>query len=630
MAGTVVFIELVSGTYTTNTTKVIDGTSVTTSNGGSPAVNTDIFLTGTSSISEKVSGAAVTTYFTGTAPVGEPWDFSSGGTDSGNHIFAIINVGGTPDTLANGGMGIVVADDLATDSVGTWYVGPQAGSLAGWEYFVINPSADFNTVTAGTASWTTTGNPAQLTGVDGVGVRWSVTNTVMGASDNCFLQTVMIGVGYRMTGTSAVFSEFATYEQTNRFGALQVKSGVLLPMCKLRIGVESGAGNVTFTDSNFTVIWQGQTLSDGSTKATAAGFYSLSVVQGTGTTDVTLSNGTLAAASPETFDLLLAGVNSVNITNLNVDRARLVTLDAGVDWDQGQVTNSGQIDASGAIFTNVKVLTSTVVADDGAVLWNDSGDPDGNLDGGTYTKGAAAHHAIEFGTSAPNTMTLRSIAFGTDWNASNEQNDSTLLFPDKGVDTTWTVNLVGCTGTVSYKRVRGTDTVNLVNDPRTVKVKTVTTSGTAITSATVHLHATGGFPAGASVSITSSGTTATVSHTAHGLASSDKVEIFGANETPYNGVFTITVTGANSYTYTMSTTASSPATGTITSTYVFFHGTTDGSGEISLSKVIPASTTATGWARKATSAPYYKEGSITGAVSSTQDTTFTAVMVADE
>jgi hypothetical protein len=636
VAGTVTFFELVSGTPTTNTTKVVDGSTVTGwVSSASVAVNSDIFLTGSSSVSDKVSAATVTGYGLGAGVNGEPWDFSSGGSDFGNHIFMIANIGGSADTLANGGFGIIVADDLGTDSFGTWYVGPQAGSLSGWEYFVVNPSADFDTVTAGSGSWTTTGNPAQLSGVDGVGVRWKVLNSIMGASDNAFLQSMMIGAGYRVTGTGALFSDFSSYETTNRFGALQTKSGTLFPLCKLRVGIESGAGNTTFTDSGFTVIWQGQTLSDGTSKATAAGFYSFSVVKGSGTTDVTLSNGTLAAASPETFDLLLTGSTSVTITNLSVDRARLVNLDTAVDWDGGTVKNSGQIDASGAIFTNVQVLTSSVAADDGAVYWNNSGDPDGNLDGCSFTKGTAAHHAIEFGTSAPTTMTLRDIAFSTTFNASNGNNDSTLLFPDTGSNVTWTVNLVGCTGNISYKKVRSGDTVTLVNNPVTTLVTVIDAATSSVISGARVLvevaSSVAGYPYNTSATITRSGSTATVTIAdTSALSTNDWVSIKGANQSEYNGSFQITVTSGTTFTYTVSGTPTTPATGTITTTFNVLSGTTDGSGEISSSYVFSSSQPVTGRARKSSSSPLYKSAPISGTVDSSAGASFTVQMVRDD
>jgi hypothetical protein len=66
------------------------------------------------------------------------------------------------------------------------------------------------------------------------------------------------------------------------------------------------------------------------------------------------------------------------------------------------------------------------------------------------------------------------------------------------------------------------------------------------------------------VTITNSGTVATVTHTAHGLSTGAEVTISGANEPEYNGTWTVTVTGANTYTYTMDSSPSGDATGTIT------------------------------------------------------------------
>lgn len=66
-------------------------------------------------------------------------------------------------------------------------------------------------------------------------------------------------------------------------------------------------------------------------------------------------------------------------------------------------------------------------------------------------------------------------------------------------------------------------------------------------------------------SITRSGSTVTVTTTGtHNFASGQEVTIAGANETEYNGAQDITVTSSTTFTYTIATTPSSPATGTIT------------------------------------------------------------------
>ena len=78
----------------------------------------------------------------------------------------------------------------------------------------------------------------------------------------------------------------------------------------------------------------------------------------------------------------------------------------------------------------------------------------------------------------------------------------------------------------------------------------------------------------ASVTITRSGSTATVAWVGHGLSSDAWVLIAGATQTEYNGAQRITVTGANAFTYTVSGTPATPATGTITGirAYVKFRG----------------------------------------------------------
>jgi hypothetical protein len=64
-------------------------------------------------------------------------------------------------------------------------------------------------------------------------------------------------------------------------------------------------------------------------------------------------------------------------------------------------------------------------------------------------------------------------------------------------------------------------------------------------------------------SITRASTTATVTATAHGFTTGDQVNIRGAAETDYNGDFIVTVTDANTFTYTVSGSPATPATGTI-------------------------------------------------------------------
>lgn len=448
------------------------------------AVNAANFIGDSNSISEKCSATTKEGFTVDTTDiVGEPFDFSSGGGNDGDHIYAWLTAYESWDSLANGGYGIIVADDLATDSAGVWYVGPQEGFLGGWRSYVINPSADFNSVVAGTASWTTTGNPAQLSGVDGFGCRWKVTASITGNVDNVFVDNFVVGQGYEITlgdgvSTEGAFADFFTFENnvtTGRYGGVRSISGILFAQSKLIIGDISGALNTEFIDTGFTVVWEKNTLSDGTSSAVASGFYELRFTQDTGTTDVTLTNGTLAAISPHFVDLNFDGVNSVNITLLNVDRALAITLDTAVDWDGGTITNSGLITMNGAILNNATISDGTMATDESQILWNTSADPNGELDGISVTKGTNAHHAIEFDSNAPLTMTLTNVAF-SGFNASNGQNDSTLNFTD-GSGKDYTVNING--GSSASYKVAGTSTVTVVNSQPIVM--SGVTEGTPIT-----------------------------------------------------------------------------------------------------------------------------------------------------
>jgi hypothetical protein len=280
------------------------------------------------------------------------------------------------------------------------------------------------------------------------------------------------------------------------------------------------------------------------------------------------------------------------------------------------------------------IIESSVASDTGALVWDVNQDPDGELDDMTFQAfDIGISHAIEFGTNAPLTMTLRGITFtnyGSDGTVT-----SVLLFPDTGSDVTWTINVVDVTGTVSFKKVRSGDTVNIVVDPVTLTL-TVTDidTGSPISGARALAEVTssaGGFPFQDSVSIVQTSGTATVTHTAHGLATNDFVLISGAAEEGYNKVGQITVTGASEYTYTVPSGTASPATGSPVSTFVVISGTTDGSGVIAATYAYAADQPFTGRVRDASPpAPFYKTSPLTGTIDSANGLSVAVQLIADD
>ena len=119
-------------------------------------------------------------------------------------------------------------------------------------------------------------------------------------------------------------------------------------------------------------------------------------------------------------------------------------------------------------------------------------------------------------------------------------------------------------------------------------------------------------------------------HTAHGLDTGDIVVIRDADQPEYNGPKSITVTGVNGYTYTVTGSPDSPATGTIISSGAILSGLTDVSGNISATRGFALATPVKGTARKSTASPRFKDAPRSGTVSTTTGLTINVRMTLDE
>lgn len=145
------------------------------------------------------------------------------------------------------------------------------------------------------------------------------------------------------------------------------------------------------------------------------------------------------------------------IRNCKFDNIGATTISDGEVSDT-TISNSPAVTVSGdADLTGSSILTSTVAADASALVWNGNFDPDGNLDDMVFSKGTAAHHAIELGIASPTTIGLRGIDF-QGFNALDGQNDSTIHV--KRTSGTVTINLFDVSGNVSYKSDGATVEIN--------------------------------------------------------------------------------------------------------------------------------------------------------------------------
>jgi len=244
---------------------------------------------------------------------------------------------------------------------------------------------------------------------------------------------------------------------------------------------------------------------------------------------------------------------------------------------------------------------------------------------------STGHHAIEGFSSAGN-YGLTGLTF-TDY---ADEDGDTGAEAIHVLATSGTVTLTLSGGTTPSIRTEGA-TVDIVSGAVDVTVTVKTSAGVNIQNARVIVEAADGagpFPYQEAVTIVnaddSGGPTAYVTHNNHGLATNDYVNIEGASYSVNNGVHQITVTGANTYTYELSSYPGANPSGTITCTFVALYGLSNVNGVVTTSRVYSANQNVAGHARKSTSTPFYKTGVIVGEVDKDDGFSTTAIMILDE
>jgi len=522
-----------------------------------------------------------------------------------------------PDTFANGGYRVLIGS--STSNFDGWKVGGSdfgRNPYGGWVNVAVDPTytPDY---TSGTS-----------TGYRYFGIAYKLVNSTLKGRPICADAyrygrgevKIEHGDGTNGYGTFVGVAS-ANDAQTARWGLFQKESGSYLWKGLLSFGNSTNACD--FRDSNRVIV-----IDD--TPRTYTSFNKIEINNSSSRVDWDAI--TFLAVNPSQ---LSRGIVSVvdnadfNITGCSFTSMNTFTFQTNTSCLGSTFRGCNLITAAGADMTGSRILKSTVSADSSALNWNVNTDPDGYLDNMTFEMGSNSHHAIEFGTSSPTSMTLRGVT-STGFSASNSQNDS--FFYVARTSGTVTINLVGCTGNFTYKSAGAT--VSIVQDPVTTKITVkALDGGSIIENARVLVWVTddSNFPYQDSVTITGSGTTATVTHTGHGLVTNDNVIIKGANQDVYNGAYEITVTDANTYTYTTSERiGTTPATGTITSTFAVISGLTDSNGEISDTRTYTTDQAISGWVRKSTASPYYKQGPISGTIDSSAGFSVTIQLVSDE
>lgn len=473
---------------------------------------------------------------------------------------------------------------------------------------------------------TSIGTPTAVT--DYFGIRWNVPGS--GPSKGYPFKIDAIRHGKNLEVTAGEIANPASWDTVSAYDSANTRQWGICQPTNTGAALQgyiywgTGAALVYSRDSNKTIV-----IND--TEWTDTDF--TQIIFAHASNDIVWDNVGLIALGTNNRGIIDVTANgAITWTNSVFQGIDTTALLAASTFDGSTWIGTNAITAGGASIVGGQILAPTVVANTSSLIWDVATDPDGLLDDMTFTKGAADHHAIEFGDTIPSEITIRNCDF-TGFSASQDNNASVFHFKDIGG--TITINLVNCTSDVSLTSSFRTDgaTIIVVEDPVTTTVTTLTEDGTIVSDVRVIVEAkdnSGTLPFQESISITRDGTTATVTHTGHGIPDGKYVVIRGANEQRYNKVAVITWISANSYSYQVSDSPNQPATGSPIATGVMVYGATDGTGKVSDSRTLSSDQPVVGRTLKSTAGPYYKTGRVNGDVSSTSGANFTALMVLDQ
>ena len=526
-----------------------------------------------------------------------------------------------------GGVSVYIANGTTGEAL-YYLTGIDDGYLGDWYHGVVNLSTtDRAAADLGTLP---TGN------LDRVGYAGNIS----ASKGEDFLQNSYLdairhgadGVGNTFTGGTSMAPddlEACALADTASYGLFRLVGGALRIEGPLTWGL--AATDTYITDSLRTINFASFTTGDGTTAAVAQDFYRL--VFADGTTSVTVIDLTditwngVSRNIPFRFTVNMgagdsyASLRSTYIFGETITFNTLYTSD-GDRFVECQTIVPGSITLTDPNFTNCDAVTLTAASDliSGGVT-NLHNTASGVAFITTNSLNKIENHVADNTGGVGHFVEITAI--GTyDWDGNlttgytGTGNNATIYNNSGGLVT---INVINGADTPTIRNGASASTV--VNATVTLKVTAVeSTDQAVIAGATVYLQAangTGPLPFEESVTITQAAGTATVSHTAHTLATGAKVKIKGASPSEYNGIKTITVVNGNSYTFPIASGTSSPATGTIVSTAVILDGITDALGVVQDTGFnFGASQPVAGFVRQGTFEPTYITSNLGGSIES--------------
>lgn len=612
--------------------------------GGTRAANVDVYLyagaTVPASIASKYASKSGYTYYEDLTTVNL--------STSGDLIYFAVNIQSNGAFLSTGNpFNLVIGSAIgATDHAYEWTVALKNNSngwAGGWKVFCV----DATNIVTGVV---TTGTP-DMTAADTYGV-WIDTDVSVRA-ESIFISQLVAMKGISCTGTATTAGEgfnelidWCTDYSLRLVGVLERRGETIFQKGGVTVG--DGTTSTTLSASGNSIECEESSFYNGSTwvstypidanyiVTTANAAIDFENVSYAGYVDNKLEIDTSVGNASSFVGGGLKLVRALSVKSTDIfdgvvfsTNDALTLPDASYDNSSFVACATQTIDATTSSFDANKFTPATGITALSTVSLNYATD-------GVFTSGGTGH-AVEL-TGAAGSYTWDCVTTGYDTGTA-----------DDGVEVTGgsitgdeTIHITASTGTfnISVNSGKTIPSVSSAGAIVNVSAGQATYTNTTIDKDTLApiegvavtitpSDGTGPYPYFDSVTITRVTTTATVSHTAHGMKTGHKVKIRGANENEFNRIKTITVTDANAYTYVVLAGAGD-ATGTITSTAIIIDGLTNASGQIADTRGYGGTNQPiTGTAKKGSGAPVYKSTPITGTIDSANGLSITTAMTKD-
>lgn len=493
-----------------------------------------------------------------------------------------------------------------------------------WKTFVLDVNS---TATDGDSTGT-----LDLAGISDVHINVDNSNSGnIRSIENTYIDCIRFGTGLTITGVDWDFADVAAVDNSSTYKwdiIRKVGPGIFELNGQINIG--NGSTSTGLISSNETLFFRDPSTageSGGPLGKLADNFYKITF-QGSGCT-AELDNVSVISSSNYPFVL---DADDTNLPSNSVDwsggliiEASSVLLKSSQTYFGMTFESCGQVEPSTSTFSSITFSnhTSTGLTSTGAMLYptNDSNISDItfiNCDNGVHYNflsdstlpafdnfqfdDVSGKYDVLNNTDSAITISKNNGSNPNSYNPSG----SAVTFVGPAVTTTITVKDLITTDAIEGARVL----VEVADDTNTST----------------------GFPYQVVVTISQLfGSLASVWHPGHNMNTGDNVIIRGAEQDYYNGVFPINVIGESAYWYDAGETLLvSPATGTKTATFAFINALTSSTGVVSDTRVVPIAQPFKAVIRKATTSPYYQQGTLVDTIDDEDGYSGTVLLVRDD